>query len=107
MVEPVPQTQPKVQIDVYQESSTDCGWQYGVRIHPAEPGHPRDVEVSLSWVDHDHWCGGTLAPSTLLERVLRVLVDVRPARLWPDRFDASTIRRWVPGFDSMLTSSQG
>ncbi len=100
-------------VEVLEERETSRGWSYRVVV-VCGAGAPSDHEVTLSWVDHNHWCGGTQAPSVTAERVLGALVaamadgmesgamrDVRHGRL-PERFDLSLARRMVPSIDAIL-----
>lgn len=98
---------------VMEERETARGWSYRVVLGGGE-SDAREHEVTLSWVDHNYWCGGTQAPSVTTEQVLATLLgaiadgaacpsmrDARGERL-PDRFDLSLARRIVPKLDSML-----
>jgi hypothetical protein len=91
-------------IDVGTETATSRGWLYEVTL-TGRDGSSRHA-VSLSWHDHDYWCGGALAPSRLLERLLGLLTrhmgtGATPAAL-PERFDCATARRWLPEIDDLL-----
>ena len=91
-------------IDVGIETTTSQGWSYEVTLTTAKG--PSAHEVTLSWHDHDYWCGGAIAPSRLLERLLGLLLKnlgqgATPASL-PDRFDCATARRWLPDLDDQL-----
>tara|TARA_R110000782_G_scaffold57258_25_gene119813 strand:+ start:14454 stop:14738 length:285 start_codon:yes stop_codon:yes gene_type:complete len=84
---------------VLEERETPNGWSF--RLSLERPGtEPTEHEMTLSWVDHDHWTGGGTPPSRLAERILSILaarVDALPAR-----FDAARARRWVPEIDDVL-----
>lgn len=98
---------------VMEERETSRGWSYRVVLGGDETG-ASEHEVTLSWVDHNYWCGGTQAPSITTEQVLGTLLNamaegaacdsMRQARgeRLPDRFDLSLARRIVPRIDSML-----
>lgn len=91
-------------IEVGTETATSGGWLYEVTL--TTPGGSTTHAVSLSWHDHDYWCGGALAPSRLLERLLSLLSrhmgkGNTPASL-PPRFDCATARRWLPEIDDLL-----
>lgn len=87
-------------IQIQSEADRPGGWSYLVRI---QGGHQAtDHEVGLAWVDHDHWSGGRLPPSTVVHELLSVLLDSCGHELLPRRFDASTARRWVPGLDAAM-----
>ena len=61
---------------------------------------PSDHEVTLAWVDHEHWSGGRFPPSTVVERLFGVLLEQRLDI--PERFDAATARRWFRELDEEL-----
>ena len=91
-------------IDVGIETATGRGWSYEVTLTTAKGSSAH--AVTLSWHDHDYWCGGAIAPSRLLERLLGLLLNnlghgTTPASL-PDRFDCATARRWLPDLDDQL-----
>jgi len=81
------------------ETETGRGWRYALDILWPD-GTSTTHEATLSWSDHDHLCGGTQAPSRVMEAVVRLATGVREAL--PPRFDASTVRRWCPAMDSEL-----
>lgn len=86
---------PRVEIGT--ERETDHGWTYEVSIR--REGEQETLhEVSLSWRDHDYWCGGTKAPSRVVQAALEYAVanDAAP----PARFDLARLRRMLPRFDS-------
>ncbi|MFI4917154.1 MAG: hypothetical protein ACIAS6_11690 [Phycisphaerales bacterium JB060] len=92
-------------IEIGVETATSRGWSYEVAL-TGPRGNCTQHEVSLSWHDHDYWCGGALAPSRLLERLLGLLTrhmgkGGTPASL-PARFDCATARRWLPQIDDLL-----
>jgi hypothetical protein len=87
------------QIRVEQEEETPRGWRYRATIEREGAG-ATEHEVTLAWVDHEHWSGGRVAPSTVVERLLGVLVE-RGEEL-PERFDAATARRKFKGLDDEL-----
>ncbi len=83
---------------VLEEHETQNGWSFRLSLETGA-GATEHV-LSLSWVDHDHWTGGTVPPSTLAERLLVVLAGRVPDL--PARFDAARARRWVPEIDDLL-----
>ncbi|MCL4742093.1 MAG: hypothetical protein KJZ54_07810 [Phycisphaerales bacterium] len=87
-------------VQVGAETETDRGWSYDVHIRVA--GADTRHVVTLAWVDHDYWCGGTRPPSEVIERLLRFVVGRVEAAL-PERFDAATVRRWLPDIDAEMT----
>jgi hypothetical protein len=92
---------PDPTIEVTTEQESDHGWSYQVAID--RPGGPRTQhQVSLAWVDCEHWAGGRFPPSRVMEALLRLLVEREDQRPLPERFDASTARRWWPDLDEVL-----
>jgi hypothetical protein len=96
-----PRSSPAPSVEILSEEETSHGWLYRVQVIRTD-GAPTDHEVTLAWVDHDHWCGGRLAPSTVMEALIRLLVQREDLRPIPARFDASTARRWHPSLDRDL-----
>ena len=85
------------------ETETARGWVYAVTMtHPVR-GRMRH-RVTLSWADHDLISGGVCPPSRTVEAALVVLLDVDPAvpGVLPTRFDISTLRRMIDGFDDLV-----
>ncbi len=87
------------QVRVENERETPQGWRYRVVVERAGAAST-EHEVTLSWVDHEHWCGGRFAPSTVVERLFAVLLE-RGEEI-PARFDAATARRWFRELDGDL-----
>lgn len=77
------------------------GWRYRVRLENADSASITEHEVTLSWADHDYWCGGRLAPSKTVEAVLTYCIDHKSPP-FPREFDASRARRWIPKIDKEL-----
>lgn len=91
-------------IEVGTETATSRGWLYEVTL--TTRGASTSHDITLSWHDHDYWCGGAMAPSRLVERLLAVLTahlgkGSMPESL-PARFDCATARRWLPELDELL-----
>lgn len=86
-------------VRVIQERETPRGWEYDVAIDDDRAGQTTHV-VTLAWVDHDHWSGGCLAPSAVIERLMNRLATRTKL---PARFDASQARRWDPDLDRVMT----
>lgn len=85
---------------VLEEREIPHGWAF--RLTLGRPGsEPTEHEMTLSWVDHDHWTGGGTPPSRLAERILSILAS--RIETLPPRFDAARARRWVPEIDDLLT----
>ncbi|MFZ4576009.1 MAG: hypothetical protein ACOYN0_16590 [Phycisphaerales bacterium] len=80
------------------EREIDRGWAYDVSIRWPD-GNASDHEVTLSWADHNHWCGGASPPSRVAEAVVRLATSRGSL---PVEFDCATVRRWCPGLDAQL-----
>ena len=97
----VPGNTSRVAVEVIAEEEVAGGWSHTVRI--TRPGGQESTHtVRLAWVDHDHWSGGARAPSRVTEAVVQLLASYEPILELPDRFDAATSRRWLPGIDDQL-----
>jgi hypothetical protein len=117
-------------IEVQTEQETGRGWRYEVSVcrdsardaggksPTVAPAAARTTTavgttrhtITLSWVDHEHWCGGIKAPSKVIEALVGALVarEGEPmasgaAFELPSRFDAATARRWFCTLDDELT----
>jgi len=92
---------PRPTAEVLEESEGAHGWIFRVAI--ARPGaETTEHEISLAWVDHDHWTAGLVPPSRLIERLAVAAAEHRPDL--PPRFDAARARRWMPELDELLSS---
>jgi len=90
------------QVLVQSEVDAPRGWRYGVVVTHAD-GHVSTHSVTLAWVDHDHWSGGRLAPSRVVEAVVSYLLNHGHATL-PPEFDAARARRLAPEIDREIKS---
>jgi hypothetical protein len=88
-------------IEVHSEQETGHGWSYQARI-VRDSGQESAHAVTLAWVDHEHWTGGALPPSRVVEALLRFLLEREEEHPIPPKFDASTARRWYPEVDEGL-----
>ncbi len=100
-------------VDVREERETPRGWSYRVLVRQG-PQPAAEHRISLSWVDHQHYCGGTQPPSITVEQVVHALLDAidrhalaqtlppQFGTALPTRFDISLARRMVPGLDATL-----
>lgn len=86
---------------VQTEHEADHGWEYQVEV-VHDGGEVTEHRVSLAWVDHDHWCGGRLAPSRVVEAVLGYLDARKLLDSLPPKFDAARARRLSPEIDQEL-----
>ncbi|MDX9912499.1 MAG: hypothetical protein RBS39_11765 [Phycisphaerales bacterium] len=88
-------------MSIQREIETPRGWAYDVHIVRGS-GPPTDHRVTMSWADHDHWSGGALPPSSVVQSLMEVLAERLRAHELPHNFDASTARRWVEGLDDLM-----
>jgi hypothetical protein len=90
---------------VHAETDSPRGWRYQVVVERDGFG-ASDHEVTLSWADHEYWCGGHDPPSSVVERFVGVVAsragEGRVPSPLPARFDASTARRWLPELDALM-----
>jgi hypothetical protein len=89
-----------ITVHVTGEREISLGWAYDVEI-VAEAHASSFHEVTLSWADHDYWCGGSLPPSRVAEAVIRYGASHKAEPL-PPEFDCATVRRWCPRLDEEL-----
>lgn len=90
----------KVEIETEQESGR--GWEYHAKVSRGGAGDTTEHTVKLAWVDHEHWSGGRVPPSKVIESLLEFLVEREEKHEIPAKFDASTVRRWFPDVDREL-----
>lgn len=88
---------PTVVVEVERECA--AGWEYDVTIR--QDDHAASHTVTMSWRDHDYWCGGAMSPSRVVQAVIEYALAHMGSPL-PDRFDAAKVRRWLPRIDSEL-----
>lgn len=98
----LPRTQHIPRVEVGTEHERPGGWSYQVFVHRAEG--PCEHTVTLSWRDHDYWCGGASAPSRVIQALIEYVLrhDTPPL---PPRFDAARARRWLPQIDQELRAA--
>ena len=89
------------QIEIKTEQERGRGWDYLARVS-REVGKPTEHTIRLAWVDHEHWCGGRVAPSKVVESLLAFLLEREAQHAIPASFDAATVRRWFPDVDREL-----
>ncbi len=88
-------------IEIGLEAEEANGWSYRVARLDAHDCVVSTHTVLLSWVDHDALSGGTSAPSCVMLAILQALLDAGVSD-WPERFDASTARRWIPSLPEVI-----
>lgn len=87
-------------VDVQVEQEQGQGWRYQVAL--SRDGQKTEHTVRLAWVDHEHWCGGRVAPSKVVEALMAFLLRHEFEHEIPRSFDAATVRRWFPEVDQEL-----
>lgn len=92
------------EIDVKSELEKGRGWSYLVEVRH-DDGSVTPHTVTLAWVDHDLWTGGSVAPSRTVEAVLKYVMSQLPEQGFPATFDAARARRWVPQIDRELRTA--
>ncbi len=92
------------ELEVATEREGRACWVFQIR--PKGQSAP-DWEVTLAWADYDWWSPtGRHTPSEVALAVMHVLEDASKIEIessaGPRRFDASNIRRLVPGADRLI-----
>jgi hypothetical protein len=88
-------------VDIQTEEESGRGWEYHAKVE-RDQGQTTEHTVKLAWVDHEHWSGGRVAPSKVVESLLEFLLEREGKHLIPASFDAATVRRWYPEVDKEL-----
>lgn len=89
------------QIEIQTEEERERGWEYHARVSRSAANITQHT-IRLAWVDHEHWCGGRVAPSKVIESLLEYLLQREEEHEIPANFDAATVRRWFPDVDRDL-----
>lgn len=99
-------------IRVITETESAHGWRFAISVPRlggggnsgggGDAGEPAQHDMTLAWVDYEHWSHGMHSPSRVAEAVVGAVLDAQPERELPMRFDASTARRWVQGLDALV-----
>lgn len=87
-------------VSVLTERDAMNAWKFEIEL--AEGEQRRVVSMTLAWVDYEYWSHGTASPSRVAEIVVHAVMQAEPARVIPDRFDASTARRWIADLDQLV-----
>jgi hypothetical protein len=89
-------------IEVITEEEKGNGWVYRVAVErDAGAGEGKtEHTVRLAWVDHEHWSGGRVQPSKVIEVLMGLLAGRN--REIPAEFDAAAVRRWWSGVDAAM-----
>lgn len=94
-------------ISVLTEQEAPSSWRFEITLPDeaqanSQSSQDRRILLTLSWVDYEYWCHGTASPSRVAETVVIALLAADPKRSLPDKFDASTARRWVRDLDQRI-----
>jgi spore germination protein YaaH len=93
------------EIEIGEETEGKNNWAYRVRVFDA--GKTHDYAVTLSFRDYDLWSHGTVAPSKVVEKAFKFLLEREPATSILSKFDCSVIRRYFPEVDAELPKMGG
>lgn len=91
------------EVAILREHESDGGWSFTVRVGRGSSDSLHTL--TLSWVDHEHWTHGSVAPSRTAEAVMRVALS-HTATL-PERVDAARLTREIEGFSGLLREALG
>ena len=90
------------QVHIRSESDIPQGWRYVIEIDHDDGSHSTH-HLRLAWVDHNHWAGErSITPSRVAQALVEYLLAAELEEPLPDRFDAATVRRWLPAIDEEL-----
>ena len=97
-------------VEVLEERETGAGWVFSVRVSGEGAGDGdgdagmalREVEVVLSWVDYDHWGGGSVSPASVVRGVVVAAMEAGAIGELGSRFDAARVRRLVSDLDAAV-----
>ncbi len=81
------------------EHETPNGWLYTFTL--ASGDEPTHHELTLSWVDHEHLVGGTIAPERVARCVFAIAIE-RFGDAVPARFDVASLARRIEGFEGLV-----
>ncbi len=94
-------------IDILSEREMSSGWEFEAAII-APDGQLVRIEVRMAFVDYNVWSpDGSATPSSVAEAVIATALAETSATSLPAIFDASTLRRWIPEADRLITSRVG
>lgn len=92
---------PRISIDG--EHETDHGWLYTLTV-TGPTGATSDHELTLAWVDHEHLVSGLISPSLVARASGELALKHFGVSGLPQRFDVSSLRRLIGGFDDQVRS---
>jgi len=101
MTDPEQSQSTRAGIRIEGEHETSNGWLYTFAVDWAD-AEPTDHELTMSWVDHEHLVGGLVTPSRLAQISAMIAAEHFGVGSLPERFDLSTLRRLVSGFDDLV-----
>ncbi len=93
------------EIEIGEEIEGKNNWAYKVSVFDAGKHHA--YAVTLSFQDYDLWSRGAIAPSRVVEKAFKFLLEREPADAILSKFDCSVIRRYFPEVDAVLPKMGG
>ncbi|MEM9082813.1 MAG: hypothetical protein AAGB34_04390 [Planctomycetota bacterium] len=87
-------------IRILDETDSDRGWSFRVVVGP------RELTVSLAWVDYDHLSRGAISPAAVVERAMQDIIEHVPADDIDDTFDLARILRRHPEIERRLRAGE-
>ncbi len=79
------------------EHETPNGWLYTFTLSPGMSHH----EMTLSWVDHEHLVGGSIAPEHVARAIFSLAIEFFDHQV-PSKFDVSSLRRRFDRFEEVV-----
>lgn len=79
------------------EHETQNGWLYTFTRSASNSHH----EMTLSWVDHEHLVGGSIAPEHVAHAIFAIAIEFFGPQI-PQKFDVSSLRRRIDGFEGVV-----
>lgn len=91
----------RIDVQTETENAHSKCWDYMVLVEH-DSGATTEHRIRLSWLDHEHWSGGRVPPSKVVQTVVEQLIAHGMNGSLPEKFDAARARRWFPGIDQEL-----
>lgn len=87
-------------IEIKTEEDSPRGWRFRVLVEVDQTR--RELTVTLSWSDYDHWSHGRIAPERVAQAAVSYLLSRDPENPVDGDFDCAVIRRRFPEVDREL-----
>ncbi|MEM1446800.1 MAG: hypothetical protein AAGF84_12145 [Planctomycetota bacterium] len=88
------------EFEIGPETETATHWSYAVTLFAA--GRTREITVTLSYPDYDHWSRGRVPPVKVVEATLRFALERMTAEEFGATLDCSTVARRHSEFETAL-----